>query len=71
MSGGRPKVLSQADVRMSTAPVRIGEGQAAAQPVHQSEIKVEHNSEGDVIRIRVECRCGGTTVIDCDYAAAS
>lgn len=68
----RGRVLSQADVRVSTAPIRVGDDSpaAAAAHVHASpDVSVQRNAQGDVVEIHVRCACGQTTVIDCQYPA--
>ncbi len=81
MTGSRPKVLSQADVKVSNSPVRVGDSPlaaaasiAASMPPgsletskHEPQLSVETDDVGDVVRIRVHCGCGEEITICCDY----
>ena len=69
--GSKGRVLSQQQVRVSPAPVRIG---AKAQRVESSAedaggVRVEQvrDPSGNVTEIHVYCKCGNVTVIACDY----
>jgi len=82
MAGSRSKVLSHSEVRLSDAPVRVGESpqtQAAEQTqsklqsdhIHQTSISLDHDQHGNVAVIHVRCQCGENITISCDYPAAA
>lgn len=81
MTGSRQKVLSQTDVRVSDAPVRVGESPlamalaASGSPSdphgHSPELSVEHDGAGNVVRIHVRCQCGEDITISCEYSDAA
>ena len=67
MAGSRSKVLSQTDVRLSDAPVRVGESSdaiaaamAGATPTaghgHAPELSLDHDAVGNVV---IEIASGG------------
>ncbi|MCA9085935.1 MAG: hypothetical protein KDA81_17875 [Planctomycetaceae bacterium] len=71
MVQGRGRVLSQQNVRVSSAPVRVG---VRMQPSNTTDArpgaaKVEQvcDASGNVTEIHVHCQCGHITVIACDY----
>ncbi|MEO2036622.1 MAG: hypothetical protein ABGZ35_31485 [Planctomycetaceae bacterium] len=81
MQGTRSKILSQTDVRLSDAPVRVGESPdaiaaalqdatAATGHNHTPEVSVDHDLLGNVVRIHVRCVCGEAISISCDYPDA-
>ncbi len=65
----RSRVLSQADVRVSSAPVVVGHEQAGAHTHSKdgSEVSIQRDAAGDVVEIRVRCACGESTIINCRY----
>jgi hypothetical protein len=70
MQGTRSKILSQTDVRLSDAPVRVGESPDAIGHNHTPEVSVDHDLLGNVVRIHVRCVCGEAISISCDYPDA-
>jgi len=72
------KILSSSDVIVSDAPVRIGDSSASAASVgdasllndaeaHTPAVSVEHDAQGNVVRIHVRCGCGEDISLACDY----
>ena len=74
----RNRILSGGDVRVSAAPVRVGVNSpfgANGTPSHQHgdtdgapQVKEVRDAAGNVTQIHVQCACGQTTVIECEYA---
>jgi len=74
----RSKILSGGDVRISAAPVRVGANSAfgsnAGMPHHHGDadgtpkVQEVRDASGNVTEIHVQCGCGQTTVIACEYA---
>jgi hypothetical protein len=66
------RVLSEHQVRVSSAPVRVGTD--TAEPVAgQSQngaatVNEVRDQTGNVVEIHVTCDCGKTVVIGCDYS---
>jgi len=82
MSTASSKILSSSDVRISDAPVRVGEAQApGASPnlnghgsgdgKHEPEVSLEHDAAGNVATISIRCQCGEEITIACDYPSAA
>jgi len=82
MAGARSKILSQTDVRLSDAPVRVGESSVAIAAAmedatstaghdHAPEVSVDHDAAGNVARIHIRCLCGEAITISCDYPDAA
>jgi hypothetical protein len=82
MAGSRSKVLSHAEVRLSDAPIRVGESsqtQALEQTqsrlqsdhVHETSISLDHDQHGNVAVIHIRCQCGEDITISCDYPDAA
>ncbi|MEZ6061530.1 MAG: hypothetical protein R3C19_14385 [Planctomycetaceae bacterium] len=69
MHSTRGRVLSQADVRVSSAPVRVGEDSPAghAHVDGVASVSVQRDTNGDVVEIHFRCACGETTVVNCKY----
>lgn len=76
------RILSQTDVRLSDAPVRVGESSAAiaaamggvqtdAEHSHVTELSVDQDAVGNVVRIHIRCLCGENITISCDYPDAA
>ena len=66
------RVLSEHQVRVSSAPVRVGKNKAApiAEPSHAGTATVNEvrDQTGNLVEIHVTCDCGKTVVIACDYS---
>ncbi len=81
MSAASSKILSSSDVRLSHAPVRVGEvqpsgGASGSQKRddvhnHEPEVALEHDANGNVSTISIRCRCGEEITIACDYPNAA
>jgi len=80
MAGSHSKVLSHSDVKLSDAPVLIGDSPHAilsraactdGENPHEPEISLIHDQHGNVIRIHVRCQCGEDITISCEYPNAA
>jgi hypothetical protein len=70
VSSGK-RVLSEHQVRVSSAPVRVGTNSNAsvAEPKNGSATVNEvRDQTGNLVEIHVTCDCGKTVVIACDYS---
>jgi|GEM_PF-4667962 len=83
MSTASSKILSSRNVRVSDAPVRVGDVQTSAalsngntpgtdgNHNHEPEVALEHDANGNVATITIRCRCGEELTIACDYPTAA
>jgi hypothetical protein len=59
------RVLSQANVRLVTDPIRVG---MRTPPTHAHDPVVNITRRGErVQQIEVRCACGQVVIIDCEY----
>ncbi len=73
----RNRILSGGEVRVSAAPIRVGANSAMGmqsgsphtngEAHHAPTVKEVRDAAGNVTQIHVQCGCGQTTVIECEY----
>ena len=66
------RVLSEHQVRVSAAPVRVGQDIAPVTAVqsagNSAEVNEVRDQNGNLQELHVTCGCGKTIVIECDYS---
>ncbi|MCP4171430.1 MAG: hypothetical protein GY758_11725 [Fuerstiella sp.] len=64
------RVLNEHQVRVSSAPVRVGTNTAAPGPRDSGTANINEvrDQTGNLVEIHVTCDCGKTVVIACDYS---
>ena len=76
IEGTKTRALSEKDVTISSSPVRVGGTplpERQPDPVESCEAAVREvrDSEGTLQEIHVQCSCGNTTVVVCEYPTQS
>ena len=72
IDGAKTRVLSENDVTVSSAPVRVGGVLPVERPVEPEEsceaaVREIRAADGTLTEIHVQCSCGNTTVVVCEY----